>query len=100
MARCLGEINICQSYKFLYSDVPVDSSDFVITLSRNVKYVYMYAILRGTSALLALEVTFALCCAVHAVSNDRDEKRNGGNDDGGNNSHKHYYTSFQAHINK
>lgn len=78
----------------------MDSNDFVITLSRNVKYMYMYAILRGTSALLALEVTFALCCAVHAVSNDRDEKRNGGNDDGGNNSHKHYYTSFQAHINK
>ncbi|KAJ7391496.1 hypothetical protein OS493_018545 [Desmophyllum pertusum] len=56
----------------------------------------MYAILRGTPPLLVLGVTFALCCAVHAVPNDRDEKRN---DDGGNNSHEQYYSSFQAHIN-
>lgn len=80
--------------------MPVDSSDFVITLSRNIKCMYIYAILRGTSALLVLEVTFALCCAVHAVSNDQYGKRNGGNDDGRNNSHKQYYSSFQAHINK
>lgn len=64
------------------------------------KYIYVYAILLGTSALLVLEVTFGLCCAVHAVSNDQDEKRNGGNDDGRNNRHEQYYSSFQAHINK
>ena len=69
MAKVLGKINIWQSYKFLSSDVLVDSSDFIITLSRNVKCMYMYAILRGTSAPLVREVTFALCCAVHAVKN-------------------------------
>ena len=61
---------------------------------------HMSPILRGTPSLQVRGIPFAvfvLCCTVHAVPNDREEKRNGGNDEGGN---EQYYSSFQAHIYK
>ena len=58
----------------------------------------MSPIPRDTPSLLVLGITFALlCCTVHAVVNDREERRNAGNDKGGNEQH---YSSFPAHNNK
>ena len=58
----------------------------------------MSPIPRGTLSLVVLGFTFTLlCCIVHAVSNDREEKRNAGNDKGGG---EQDYSSFQAHKNK
>ena len=49
---------------------------------------------RDTPSFLVLGITFApLCCTVHAVPNDREEKRNAGNDKDGSEQH---YSSFQA----
>ena len=57
----------------------------------------MSPIPRGTPSRLVLGITFALLrCTVHAVPNDREEKRSAGNDKGGKEQH---YSSFQAHKN-
>ena len=49
---------------------------------------------RDTQSLLVLGSTFALwCCTVHAMPNDRKEKRNTGNGKGGN---EQYYSSFES----
>ena len=51
----------------------------------------MLVILRNAQALLAICITFVLCC-VDAVQNDQEKEQNG---DGGKYSHKGYLHHFR-----